>query len=640
MKSCTWVRLLRRKIISMLLDRYTKDEQYGIKVLVTTAGAHYGLIVAVIGASLAAGVFEGGTMGILALAVTTLVDSGGAALSSSFGHLGEVVDNLHRDLGREAMFLSLVVLAVSSQLLRSAVQYAGTYMSAHLQSRVQGDMQRTMLEQIMRMSYAQINKYRAGALQAHLNQAATVSAFVSTVNELINNVVMMAAYVGILLWISLPITFGAMVICILFSLGMVRIVHRVREYGELSMRASVAAGSETVEFLRAPRLLRIFAREDYASRRIQEAIDQGLVARRQGLIWKGLITPIFEVLAIIGAGAFLIGGYLLVGSQGDQVLAFLLSFLLVLNRFMGRVSSLNNFRATVARIMPTLREFAGVLRSDNKEYTRQGGRPFSELRDGIVFRDVSLCYNRDDAPAVNGLSFTLAKGTMVALVGQSGGGKSSVADLLLGLYDPTEGQILVDGVGLQEIDLKTWRERIGVVSQDVTIFNGSIRDNIAFARPEAGDAEIIEAAKVAYAHEFIMQMDDGYETRVGDHGYRLSGGQRQRLALARAILKHPEILVLDEATSALDSVSERYIQEAIHGLRHDRTIVTIAHRLSTIVDADQILVLDQGRLVETGRHIELLERNGLYRDFWTVQTSHSAAAPVTSSGLAGQGATR
>jgi ATP-binding cassette subfamily B protein/subfamily B ATP-binding cassette protein MsbA len=260
-----------------------------------------------------------------------------------------------------------------------------------------------------------------------------------------------------------------------------------------------------------------------------------------------------------------------------------------------------------------------LIESD-KQFRRHGGRPFVAIHQGIELRHVGLRYAPELDPALTDINLTFSKGETVALVGSSGAGKSSIADLLAGLYDPTEGEILVDGANLNAFDLAGWQQRLGVVSQDTFLFNASIADNIAFGTPTTTRQAIETAAEQAQAARFIKDLPEGLDTLVGERGYRLSGGQRQRLSLARAILRQPELLILDEATSALDSDSERLVQQAIDRFERKHTVLVIAHRLSTIVKADLICVMEKGEIIERGSHSDLLSINGRYTKLWEQQT--------------------
>jgi ATP-binding cassette subfamily B protein/subfamily B ATP-binding cassette protein MsbA len=285
-------------------------------------------------------------------------------------------------------------------------------------------------------------------------------------------------------------------------------------------------------------------------------------------------------------------------------------------RFSGLASTFNQLADNSAR----LARLNQILSPAGKQFRRQGGIPFAQLQSEIRFEGVGLHYAPDLPPALIDISFTLPKGQMVALVGPSGAGKSSIADLLSGLYAPSAGQISVDSTPLAQLDLTGWQQRLGMVSQDTFLFNATIAENIAFGTPGASQVQIEAACQAAQASGFVESMPQGYATLVGERGYRLSGGQRQRLNLARAILRDPELLILDEATSALDSQSERLVQEAIERFERNHTVLVIAHRLSTIVRADQILVLEGGRIVQRGSHNSLLAAGGLYAQLWKQQT--------------------
>jgi ATP-binding cassette subfamily B protein/subfamily B ATP-binding cassette protein MsbA len=302
------------------------------------------------------------------------------------------------------------------------------------------------------------------------------------------------------------------------------------------------------------------------------------------------------------------------------VLPTIATFILSLNRLSGQLQFLAERLNFVSENSGQMLRLDGVLETEGKEFTRVGGEKFEGLKHQISLEKVSLRYNKTSNPVLVDLSFKLPKNTLTALVGESGSGKSSITDLIIGLYEPTEGSILVDGLDLHSYSLESWRNQLGVVSQDTFIFNQSILENIRYGLPQATDADVREAARQAQAEIFIEAMPEAYNTIVGERGYKLSGGQRQRIALARAILKRPEILILDEATSALDSETEQLVQQALNQLGCDRTVLVVAHRLSTIVHADQILVLDSGQVVESGNHQDLLALGGKYARYWAMQS--------------------
>jgi ATP-binding cassette subfamily B protein/subfamily B ATP-binding cassette protein MsbA len=261
-----------------------------------------------------------------------------------------------------------------------------------------------------------------------------------------------------------------------------------------------------------------------------------------------------------------------------------------------------------------------LLHTGDKSFRRQGGIPFTGLRQGVRFESVGLHFDSRAEPSLTTIDLWIPAGSTVALVGPSGAGKSSLVDLLVGLQDPSSGRVLIDGIDLRSLDLDSWQRQLGVVSQDVLLLNASIRDNIAFGSAGSSEAAIEAASRTAGAHGFISALPHGYATVIGERGYRLSGGQRQRLSLARALLRDPQLLILDEATSALDSHSEHGIQQALAAFQGPRTVLTVAHRLSSIVQADQIVVIEQGRIVEQGRHQQLLAAGGAYARLWLRQS--------------------
>ncbi len=273
-----------------------------------------------------------------------------------------------------------------------------------------------------------------------------------------------------------------------------------------------------------------------------------------------------------------------------------------------------------------------ILNDEGKEFFPLAGQPFHTLQRGLEFRSVCLKYGQDQKSSVSNLSFKIPKGAITAIVGPSGAGKSSVLDMIIRLYEPTSGEILIDGEPISKFEMSSWRASLGVVSQDSCIFNDSVEENIRFGVDHAAEEEIIEAAKLSGAHGFIMKLEQGYETKLGERGYKLSGGEIQRISLARALLKNPQILILDEATSSLDRATEREIQNSLELYSRNRTVIVIAHRLSTITMADQIIFIENGTIVESGTHSKLIESNGKYAHLWHLQ-SHADEAPLFSDRL-------
>jgi subfamily B ATP-binding cassette protein MsbA len=297
----------------------------------------------------------------------------------------------------------------------------------------------------------------------------------------------------------------------------------------------------------------------------------------------------------------------------------LLIYLAVLFRLLPFVSQLNGLRSGFANVAPSTEVVANFLRRDNKPFMPNGQSAYTSLKQGIRLEKVSFAYPGHEDLVLREVDLWVPKGTTLALVGASGAGKSTLADLLPRFYDPVEGRIALDGKDLREFDIPSLRGSMGIVSQDTFLFNTSVRNNIAYGREDASFDEIVAAARRANALEFIEQLPAGFDTELGDRGIILSGGQRQRIAIARALLRNPDILILDEATSALDTVSERLVQKAIDELCRERTTVVIAHRLSTIQKANQIAVLDKGQVVEIGTHEGLLKKGGYYSRLYSMQ---------------------
>ncbi|MGL5133724.1 MAG: ABC transporter ATP-binding protein, partial [Planktothrix sp.] len=432
-------------------------------------------------------------------------------------------------------------------------------------------------------------------------------------------------FTGLLLSISWQLTLISIFLLSLVVLFNQIFIRRAKKWGEKLSNASRDYAISIIETLNGIRLVKSMGHENREYEKITKLISKLEKSTYKSDLNYAIISPINEVISIIVILLIVISGRFIFANNIQAFSAILLTYLFLLFRTLPLVSSLNNARSQFANNSAGVAMVEDLLRRDNKPFMAPGTLPYNSFEKGIHFNNISFGYPEHDNLVLKNIDLYIPRGTTLALVGGSGAGKSTLADLLPRFYDPNEGSIEIDGLDIREYNLQSLRQAMGVVSQDTFLFNSSIRDNIAYARPEATDEEIIEASKRANAHEFIDRLPEGFDTLIGDRGVLLSGGQRQRLSIARALLRNPEILILDEATSALDTVSERLVQEAIDALSRERTTIVIAHRLSTVQSAHQIAVLDQGEVVELGTHDELLKLGGHFARLYTLQFAEEAA---------------
>ena len=526
---------------------------------------------------------------------------------------------------RLIVMLLAVILTI---LLKNLTAYLRSLLTVVFNRSLTNTIKSEMFQTLMDSDLDFFTKAKVGDLTKRLGSdtaqcTQTINAYVSLITQLI----ILSLFVSLLISISWRLTLISSLLIALIGIINQLFIRRSKRFGFFLNQEQRNYSIKVIETLSGIRLIKSVSSENREYTKLKELMLSLENIALKAKMNSALISPVNEVTSMITVISILLLGRYLFADQITNVSAILLTYLLVLFRMLPMVSQINSSRNTIARGSSSFNMVVDLWRRDNKPIMKPGSIPFQKVKSQIHFYEISFSYPGNDNLVLKNVDISLPRGKTLALVGGSGAGKSTFADLLPRFYDPTSGCITIDGIDLREFDITSLRKKTGIVSQTTHLFNDTVKNNIIYASPDATEDEIIEAVRQANAYDFIMDLPKQWDTQIGDRGVMLSGGQRQRLAIARALLQDPEILILDEATSALDTVSERLVQKAIDQLSRDRTVLVIAHRLSTIQNADQIAVLDQGKLVEIGTHSELLEKeNGYYRHLYYVQFGSQSEA--------------
>ncbi len=605
-----------KHLAAPVLSPFTSQEPVA-QLIRHTARQQWKLLTINIGGSLLEAFSEGATLAVLFLAVGLLTDASNANAATSV-RLTSLP--LVSQLRPQSAFLLLLTLAVLLQALQSLTRYLGGVANGYFGARCKALVTGRIHSQILALSFPCASHFKVGDLTDYASQGPEATYYqIYLLGQLLMNSVLLLAYLVVLVSLSPWLLLSAVLMACLIAGVQRYLLPKLGRQAEAVMQAQVAISVRVTEDIQALRVLHTSGQRINADQDVRARLgDLERALRRRSRITE-VTGPLANFLPVLAIALIAALSLLLFDSRGNNLLPSLVTFVIALQRLTIRIAGVSGTMNGLTINSAQIGRLNRILDVSDKQFCREGGQPFQRLNDGIEFQSVSLRYNSDLPYALSQISFTLPKGQMLALVGPSGAGKSTIADLLVGLYSPSAGQIMIDAHPLDSLDLSSWQQRLGVVSQDTFLFNASIAENIAFGTVSATHIQIRDACQAAQAAGFIESLPQGYDTLVGERGYRLSGGQRQRLSLARAILRDPELLILDEATSALDSQSEQLVQEAIERFERNHTVLVIAHRLSTIVRADRILVLDHGRVVESGTHASLLAHSGLYSQLWQQQ---------------------
>lgn len=525
------------------------------------------------------------------------------------------------DLSKEVMFTVSILCAIFTQVTRSGCNFAGQQLSAIIGTDLQMYLQRAIYTQILRLSFSCANRYKVGDLIEYSRAPVTAQTIVDNFNKMLVSFLSLAALFATMFFLSPSLTLLSVLIFGVLGFCQKEVIRKLTNHSGKLVHYLVDFTRDMTQTLHGLRAIHIYNRQQESLERTTAVLDQIAKITKKMSILLNLTPFINESSGVIIVGVFLILGQLLSGDPHS--LPVLLTFVIIAYRSNGKLQALLSHMSGVAFSWGQVVRIHEIMDASDKEFITHEGLSFTQLKQGIEFRNVSLIYPGRKTSAIDQFTCKIEKGKVTALVGLSGAGKSSVLDLLLRLYDPTTGDVLVDGKPLPTFEINSWRSIFGTVSQDIFILHDTIEENIRFGLTQATHEDLIRATQMAGAHEFIEKLSEKYKTIVGERGYRLSGGEKQRLVLARALIRNPQILILDEATSSLDSRSEHLIKRALRLIQKDKTLLIVAHRLSTIMHADIILVMEEGRIKEQGTHHSLLEEKGLYASLWELQAQKS-----------------
>ena len=532
-----------------------------------------------------------------------------------------IISSVIDDKGKVEALLFICILVIVTFFFRNLFRYLALFFLTPIRNGIVHDLRMDLHKKLLSLPLPYFTEKRKGDLTARLTSDLVEIewSIMSSLEMLFKDPLNIMIYLAALIFISPQLTLFVIVLFPLTGIiiGVIgRSLKKSSDRGQNKMGELLSIIDENISGLR---IIKAFNAENHINKNFEKESGEYKSIMTKLLRKKDLSSPMSEFLStIVMVIVMWFGGQLVLKADGGLTAQEFIGYILIFSQIIPPAKSLTTSYYYIQKGSASAQRIYEILDAENEITDVENPKQIKLLNNQIEFKNLSFSYEKQTV--LKDINFSIGKGKMIALVGQSGSGKSTLADLLARFYDIKQGEILIDNNNIKEIALHDLRALMGIVSQESILFNDTIFNNIRLGNINASEQEVIEAAKIANAHDFILEAQNGYDTNIGDRGNKLSGGQKQRLSIARAILKNPEILILDEATSSLDTESERLVKDALSKLMHSRTSLVIAHRLSTIQNADEIIVLDKGSIVEKGTHQELIAQNGHYKKLYDLQS--------------------
>ncbi len=524
--------------------------------------------------------------------------------------------------GKLDALLFICVCIIASTLLSSIFKYLERIVASQMRVNVVNNMRTEIFSKVTRLQIGYFNTNRKGDLISRFtgDVQEIESTVINSLKTVLKEPVTIIIYFAAMFFISVKLTLLALIVLPIVGGVLGGIVKRLKRQAKLSQESLGRIVNILDETFSGMRVIKAFNARKYIMGKMSDENNHYSKVNLSMAYKNELASPVSELLGILIVTVIMyFGGSLILSGESELEASAFIGFLIFFSQIIQPAKSFSNGITSLQKGIASARRIFSVIDTNPTIENKPNAIVLQQFEKNIEFRNVSFAYNTD--LVLKNINLTVEKGKTIALVGSSGGGKSTLADLVPRFYDPTDGDVCIDGISIRDYEIESLRKQMGVVTQESILFNDTILNNIAFGLPNVSEEAVMEAAKIANAHDFIMQTENGYQTNIGERGSKLSGGQRQRLSIARAVLKNPPILILDEATSALDSESEKLVQEALFNLMKNRTSIVIAHRLSTIQHADEIVVIQHGEIIERGTHDVLIKQSGLYRKLNEIQRS-------------------